>query len=197
MRKLLSAMVIVFSMGMTGSVFAQDYAKGVKAYEEKDYATALKEFRFFAERRHENAQAFLGLMYYNGEGVVQDYKEAVSWYRKAAEQGNTYGQVSLGAMYRMGQGVVQDYKEAVSWYRKAVEQGNTGAQANMALMYQYGRGVIQDNVYAHMWSNISASNGNENASKYRDEIAKKMTAAEIAKAQELARECVKKLYKGC
>ena len=48
-----------------------------------------------------------------------------------------------------------------------------------------------------MWWNIAASNGDKESSKWRDEIAKKMTAAEIAKAQELARECVKKNYKGC
>ena len=34
-----------------------------------------------------NAQVNLGVMYDNGEGVLQDDKEAVKWYRKAAEQG--------------------------------------------------------------------------------------------------------------
>ena len=55
-----------------------------------------------------------------------------------------------------------------------------------------GEGVIQDNVYAHMWTNIAASSGNENAVKSRDIVADGMTAADISKAQELARGCVKK-----
>ncbi len=64
-------------------------------------------------------------------------------------------------------------------------------------MYALGQGVPQDFVYAHMWLNIAASNGHENAGKARDEVAKLMTPAQIEKAQDLARECVRKKYKGC
>jgi uncharacterized protein len=64
-------------------------------------------------------------------------------------------------------------------------------------MYSNGWGVIQDDVYAHMWINIAASLGEELGKKGRDIIAKKMTAEQIAKAQELARECVRKNYKDC
>jgi len=100
-------------------------------------------------------------------------------------------------MYINGQGVTQDYKEAVKWYRLAAEQGNAIAQANLGLMYGKGQGVIKDNVYGHMWSNIAASSGDADAVKIRDIITSLMTAADISKAQELARECVKKNYKGC
>jgi hypothetical protein len=54
-----------------------------------------------------------------------------------------------------------------------------------------------DPVYAHMWFNIAASLGNAEARDYRNNIAEKMTAADISKAQKLARECVRKEYKGC
>ena len=64
-------------------------------------------------------------------------------------------------------------------------------------MYEKGRGVIQDNVYAHMWGNLAASNGNEIGGKLRDLVAKKMTTSQLEKAQDLARECMKKNYKGC
>ena len=45
-----------------------------------------------------------------------------------------------------------------------------------------------------MWGNIAASNGSENGGKFRDAVAKKMTATQIEKAQDLARECVRKKY---
>ena len=64
-------------------------------------------------------------------------------------------------------------------------------------MHMLGQGVLQDNIYAHMWWNISASLGNEGASKNREKIAEIMTPADISKAQQLARECVAKDYKGC
>jgi hypothetical protein len=48
-----------------------------------------------------------------------------------------------------------------------------------------------------MWFNIAASSGNKIASKKRDIIAKQMTPSQLEKAQDLARECVHKKYKGC
>ena len=67
----------------------------------------------------------------------------------------------------------------------------------LGVVYREGLGVIQDNVYAHMWFNIAGSVGHAQATKNMDLVAKKMTAADISKAQELARECVRKNYKGC
>jgi len=64
-------------------------------------------------------------------------------------------------------------------------------------MYALGNGVIQDNIYAHMWGNLAASNGNKKGGKLRDFVAKQMTPAQIADAQKLTRECVRKKYKGC
>ena len=100
-------------------------------------------------------------------------------------------------MYQIGKGVPQDYKTAVKWYRLAAEQGLAFAQNNLGVMYATGQGVIQDNVYAHMWWNIAASSGHKGAVTNRDIVAKRMTPAEISTAQKLARECVRKKYKGC
>ena len=126
-----------------------------------------------------------------------DIAIALREFRALAEQGNAQGQFNLGVMYAMGQGVIQDYSEAVKWYRKSVEQGDADAQYNLGWMYHEGQGVIQDNIYAHMWWNIAASTGHSTAKKNRDTIAKRMTPADISKAQELARECVKKQFKDC
>ena len=86
---------------------------GFHAYEEGDYATALKEYRPLAEQGDADAQHNLGFMYGEGRGVPQDYKEAVHWYRRAAAQGHAEAQAKLGQMYGAGWGVPQDYKEAV------------------------------------------------------------------------------------
>ncbi|MSO73363.1 MAG: sel1 repeat family protein, partial [Rhodospirillaceae bacterium] len=82
---------------------AQDFAKGVAAYNAKDYATALKEWRPLAEQGNASAQYNLGLMYDNGQGVTQDYKEAVRLYGLAAAQGNASAQSNLGLMCGNGQ----------------------------------------------------------------------------------------------
>ena len=86
----------------------------------------------------------------------------------------------------------------MKWYRLAAEQGNASAQNNLGAMYNNGNGVPQDYVYAHMWYNIAASSGkSKNASNNRDIIEKKMSSSQIETAQNLARKCVRKKYKGC
>ena len=95
------------------------YQEGREAYECGDYDTAVQEFRPLADQGDALAQATLGLMYAEGEGVAQDYQEAVRWYRLAAEQGHASGQFSLGAMYVAGQGVPKDYVLAHMWMNMA------------------------------------------------------------------------------
>ena len=126
-----------------------------------------------------------------------DYKTALREWKPLAKNGNAIAQRKLGVLYREGEGVSKDYKTAMKWFRLAAEQGDARAQFNLGLMYVMGLGVIQDNVYAHMWWNIATSSGHKNASTNRDKVAKKMNTRQIEKAQELARECVRKEYKGC
>ena len=71
------------------------------------------------------------------------------------------------------------------------------AQSDLGGMYGNGQGVLLDDVRAHIWWNIAASSGDEMAVINRGIVAKQMTPAQIAKAQKLARECVRKKYKGC
>ena len=81
--------------------------------------------------------------------------------------------------------------------RLSTGQGITQAQSDLGGMYGNGQGVLQDNVRAYMWWNIAASSGDEMAVKNRGIVAKQMTPAQIAEVQKLARECVRKKYKGC
>ena len=108
-----------------------------------------------------------------------------------AELGDLHPQFLVGFMYRMGWGVPQDYAEALNWLRKAANRGHAKAQSNLAFMYRDAEGVRQDYVQAHMWFNLSSvASGklDDMIAGYRDELAKKMSPAQIAEAQKLARE---------
>ena len=48
-----------------------------------------------------------------------------------------------------------------------------------------------------MWANIARYNGSENTKKLMEILVASMTQEQIAKAQDLAQECVDKDYKGC
>ena len=50
-------------------------------------------------------------------------------------------------------------------------------------------------MYAHMWLNIAASNGSDKGNKKK--VEGKLTTSDISEAQRLARECIKKNFKGC
>ena len=129
-----------------------------------------------------------------------DYATAYKEFKILAESGYAYAQFSLGMMHNNGEGVAQDYKEAMKWFRLAAEQGIEEAvrsQNNLGWMYDQGLGVIQDNVIAHMWYNIAVSNGGETAKNNKDLLANKMTSEQLAKAQKLTDECIKKNYKDC
>jgi len=67
-------------------------------------------------------------------------------------------------------------------------QGNASAQWFFGSMYADGRDVPQDFVQAYMWFNLAAAQGFQAAVKDRDLIAQRMTPAQIAEAQKLARE---------
>jgi len=186
MNTLLRTLLVLLLVTSTSTLAGLD--EGGAAYNRGDYATAVKEFRLLAEQGDAIAQHSLGVMYRNGQGVPQDYTEAVRWYRMAADQGDSDAQYNLGLMYRNGQGVPQDYTEAVRWYRMAADQGNASAQVSLGVMYATGRSVPQDYVEAHKWYDLAASTGHPTAAQIRQAVASKMTHAQIAEAQKLARE---------
>ena len=80
-----------------------------------------------AEQGHADSQFYLGVRYFEGEGVKKDVFKAAAWYKKAAEQGHINAQYSLGLLYGTGEGVIRDRKKACDLIRAAAEQGNKRA----------------------------------------------------------------------
>ncbi len=119
---------------------------------------------------------------------ASDYATAVRIFRPLAEKGVAEAQGMLGTMYREGKGVPQSDAEAAKWHRLAAEQGLELSQNNLGIMFALGEGVPQDFVRAHVWLNLAAANGLKNAGELRDRLAARMTPAQIAEAQTLARE---------
>jgi len=106
------------------AAWATDLQRGLDAYQQGDYATALAQFEPLAEQGDPVAQFSLGVMYDNGEGVIQDYEQAFAWFRRAAEQGHARAQGHLGRMYFLGRGVEEDLVQAYIWFNLAVAQGD-------------------------------------------------------------------------
>jgi len=102
--------------------------EGIEAYEDGDYATAMRLLKPLAEEGDAGAQSGLGAMYYQGEGVQQDYTKALKWTRKAAEQGEGSAQYNLALLYKRGHGVQKDLTQAYLWFSLSAAQGEKLAE---------------------------------------------------------------------
>jgi uncharacterized protein len=98
------------------SADAGPFEDGMAAFHRKDFAGSLTLWRPLAEHGDPAAQAMLGIMYDDGDGVPQDRTEAAKWYYKAAAGGDADGQYLLGTMFALGYGVPQDFVQARMWF---------------------------------------------------------------------------------
>lgn len=161
--------------------------KGLKAARSGDFKTALSEWLPLAQAGDPSAAYNVAQLYRRGQGVKQDFGEAARWYRVAAQRSHPVAQYNLAVLYSMGRGVSADWAEARHWFHLAAEQGYPPAQYNLAILDATGRGAPVNLVQAYLWLELAAAQGHREAAKTRDEIAAKMTKAQVAAAKELVR----------
>jgi len=93
-----------------------------------------------------------------------------------------------------------DHAKALKGLRPLAEQGDVPAQEWMGTLYNEGAGVPKDPVRAYMWKSIAAAAVSPHKAVYikiRDDIGKKMTPAQIKRAEEMARACQTSNFKQC
>lgn len=118
-----------------------------------------------------------------------------------ARQGDTDAQIRLGELYAKGRGVQQDYTQARMWYGKAAAQGHPIAQNNLAELHFAGLGGPPDYVRAYMWVSLASTHmqGEEKkqAEENLEDVAKRMSPAQVAEAKRLSQQCRANMFKGC
>lgn len=189
-----------------------DFQAGLDAYNSGDYTAALKEWRPLAEQGDAEAQVALGVMYYEGQGVLKDDKEAAKWWRKAAEQGDAGAQARLGFSYLMsdsylmgsfeGTGVPQDHVEAEKWARISAKQGFAGAYVLFTLINLSDEPdpELRKEKLKKALAYCMVADALDDSRKIDEILAlltELTTADQIAEAKELASGCAEQDYKGC
>lgn len=162
------------------------------AYDREDYATAVALYAPRAERGEAEAQYRMGMMARFGWGMDKDVPAAVRWLQMAADRGHPQAQAELGTMYRLGRGVPEDLQQAARLLRAAAEAGVGIAQLSIGRLYRDGTGVTRNLVEAYAWFTIAGDNGVMDGFAYREEIAKQMSAEQIAEAKRLAAQRARK-----
>jgi len=132
MKYLVRCITTVFLAAMLGGLAGcatANYTKGMKHYQPKDTAAAVRDLKPLAEQGDPEAQFNLSSLYYQGLGVPQDYREAVLWMRKSADQGHVFAQTTLGSLYAEGlhKVIEKDLSQALMWYILAAGQGDMEA----------------------------------------------------------------------
>lgn len=91
-----------------------------------------------------DAQALLGQILLDGQGIEQDQPLALRWFEIAAQGGHLMARNMLGRCHEHGWGCVADASVAVGHYRQAAEAGLDWALYNYANLLATGRGVTEN-----------------------------------------------------
>ena len=131
---------LVFAL-LLGNIAQADFAKGLSAYENKDYATALIKWMPLADAGDNQAQYNLGWMYKRGRGVPQSDDTAIMWFEMSAQSGHPGAQSTLGSIYYYGEGIARNELVGARWFTLAARQGNLRARSELEYMSYKGIGV--------------------------------------------------------
>lgn len=126
------------------------FQEGSTLYWQKKYEAAVEKWLPLAEKGYGEAQYYLGICYFEGNGVCADVMKAAEWFEKAFAQ-NADGYYVFEDRYTYpvakcfyeGDGVERDYKKAVEWLEKVklFFVGYDKAQFLLGDCYYYGHGV--------------------------------------------------------
>ena len=83
--------------------------------------------------------------------------------------------------------VEESYDRAFKGFAELSTKDSFVSQYHLGLMYLKGLGALQDYRYAHLWFNIASSQGHKKARIQLEKLTIKMSAQQVAEAQQLAR----------
>lgn len=179
------AILAVASILLAPLALAQDFQKGLTAYEWGDFETALAEWQPLADAGDARGQFWLAKMYSSGIGVEMNDDLAIKFYSLAAEQGHAEAQCNLAVMYQNGWGVPQSEEEALKLFKPSAEQGVTEAMIALGQHYENNYSGDYDPALAYKWYGLAEAMGDFNAGSKRDVLAEHMTVEQIAEGDGL------------
>ena len=154
----------------------------------KKYSEAYTLFKKVSKNdsNYADAQYYIGLMLYNGQGIEENHKLAVDAYNTSAEFGNPDSQNIMGLFYIHGQeGLNMDAKKAFDLFTKAAKQGHKDGMVNLGVCYAKGVGVTPNMEEAATWLDMAVKAGDKEA----DDSLR--TILEALKSQAIAQEKAK------
>lgn len=142
------------------------YMKGMKAYSNKDFDEALKQFKIVEKAKISDGKVMEAAITANNSYAKHNMKKGIKLLNEAAKT-NAQAMYLLGALYEAGKGVDKDMTKAVEYITKSADNGYGLGECALADMYFEGRGVDQSYEKAVEWYRKAAEHGQltENAAK--------------------------------
>lgn len=107
-------------------------------------ASAAQAILVAAKAQMIEAQALLGQILLDGNGIERDPALALTWFRIAAEKGHAMAANMLGRCHEHGWGCMANPVKAAVFYRQAADAGLDWGLYNLGNLLATGRGVVQN-----------------------------------------------------
>jgi len=162
-RSLLAVAAFTFLTTAGLGASADQYQDGLKAFQKRDYNTALSHWMPLAEAGNAAAQFNIARMFDSGIGVTEDDEKAAIWYGRAAEAGFAPASRELGRAYIDGEGVTVDHARGIELLEGAAIAGDAEAKFALGMLYREGDVVQKDYAQAMKWYLTAAAQGHSQA----------------------------------
>lgn len=113
-----------------------DYDKGLKAYNNKDYISALMHWLPLGNAGDPDAEYMIGKMYLEQQGERKNSEKAIYWFKRSADKGHLQAQTTLGHIYYDGIDTEASLAKSANWFLKASRNKNKSGSVKRRKKYQ-------------------------------------------------------------
>ena len=115
--------------------------------------------RVAAQQGYAEAQALLGQVLLDGQGVAVDQAEALHWFKAASRSNHPMAINMVGRCIENGWGVAANPMEAANWYKRATDLGLDWAMYNYANLLARGVAISPNRAEAYRLYHAAAAQG--------------------------------------
>ncbi len=174
-----------------------NFANAVKAFNEKNYSSAVRLFEIEAQNFDFEAQYNLALLLKSGKGRPQDYSSALFWSRIAQLSGLEQAkELADEITEKISEKEIEPIINKISkTIINRIDKGDTSAIPLLAAFY---RDLLEETDFenAYIWYSIAVAFDIPETIKPRDEMEEKIEKDQLLKLQSKSNEIFKKINDG-
>lgn len=174
------------SLFLTGYLF---YLEALENSSQHTYSQSYALMEKAADQGFLEANYYLGMMSFHGEGVDQDYEKSRELFEKMIDETkNADALFYLATIYDEGLGIQQDQEKSFSLYKRAAALKHSDSTYNVGFMYHHGEFVEKDEVEAQKWYDKACDLGDLDGCELSSRLSRELNGEEMATEEIVAEE---------